>query len=55
MTDSDIEVLALPSLMKAFSLALESIYEQPRHSIDRVTPTPGLLDQFFNDSTGTHD
>jgi Mn-containing catalase len=38
--------------MKAFSLALESM-GKPKFSIGRVAPTPGLVDQFFNDSTGT--
>jgi Mn-containing catalase len=40
--------------MKAFSLALESI-GKPKFSIGRIAPTPGLVDQFFNDSTGTGD
>src|ERR1700742_1952273 len=40
--------------MKAFSLALESM-EKPRFSIGRIAPTPGLVNQFFNDSTGTGD
>jgi Mn-containing catalase len=38
--------------MKAFSLALESM-GKPAFSIGRIAPTPGLVDQFFNDSTGT--
>jgi Mn-containing catalase len=38
--------------MKAFTLALESM-EKPAFSIGRIAPTPGLVDQFFNDSTGT--
>ena len=38
--------------MKAFSLALESM-SKPAFSIGRIAPTPGLVDQFFNDSTGT--
>ncbi len=37
--------------MKAFSAALESM-GKPRFSIGRIPPTPGLVDQFFNDSTG---
>jgi Mn-containing catalase len=37
--------------MKAFTLALESM-GQPRFMIGRIPPTPGLVDQFFNDSTG---
>ena len=38
--------------MKAFALALESM-GKPAFSIGRIAPTPGLVDQFFNDSTGT--
>jgi Mn-containing catalase len=38
--------------MKAFGLALESM-GKPSLSIGRLAPTPGLVDQFFNDSTGT--
>ncbi len=37
--------------MKAFTAALESL-QKPRFSIGRIPPTPGLVDQFFNDSTG---
>jgi Mn-containing catalase len=37
--------------MKAFTAALESM-GKPRFSIGRLPPTPGLVDQFFNDSTG---
>jgi Mn-containing catalase len=40
--------------MKAFSRALESM-NKPAFSIGRIAPTPGLVDQFFNDSTGTGD
>src|SRR5881227_4218493 len=40
--------------MKAFSLALENM-SKPAFSIGRIAPTPGLVDQFFNDSTGTGD
>jgi manganese catalase len=40
--------------MKAFALALESM-GKPAFSIGRVAPTPGLVNQFFNDSTGTGD
>jgi Mn-containing catalase len=40
--------------MKAFALALESM-GKPAFSIGRIAPTPGLVDQFFNDSTGTGD
>src|SRR5687767_13223323 len=37
--------------MKAFTLALESM-GKPRFQIGQIPPTPGLVDQFFNDSTG---
>ena len=37
--------------MRAFTLALESM-GKPAFSIGRVAPTPKLVDQFFNDSTG---
>lgn len=40
--------------MKAFSLALETL-EKPSLSIGRIPPTPGMVDQFFNDSTGVGD
>src|SRR6187401_1561614 len=40
--------------MKAFTAALESL-KKPRFSIGRIPPTPGLVDQFFNDSTGVGD
>ncbi len=40
--------------MKAFTLALESM-GKPRFSIGKIPPTPGLVDQFFNDSTGDGD
>ncbi|MBW0004570.1 MAG: DUF892 family protein [Hyphomicrobiales bacterium] len=40
--------------MKAFTLALESL-ERPRFSIGRLAPSAKLVDQFFNDSTGTGD
>src|SRR5437660_5368404 len=40
--------------MKAFMLALESM-QKPAFSIGRIPPTPGLVDQYFNDSTGTGD
>lgn len=40
--------------MKAFALALESM-KKPAFSIGRLPPTPGLVDQFFNDSTGRGD
>ena len=37
--------------MKAFTLALETM-GKPRFSIGKIPPTPKLVDQFFNDSTG---
>jgi len=37
--------------MKAFTAALESL-KKPQFSIGKIPPTPGLVDQFFNDSTG---
>jgi Mn-containing catalase len=40
--------------MKAFTAALESL-GKPRFEIGRIPPTPGLVDQFFNDSTGVGD
>jgi Mn-containing catalase len=40
--------------MKAFTAALESM-AKPIFSIGRIPPTPGLVDQFFNDSTGIGD
>src|SRR3954467_7650187 len=40
--------------MKAFTAALESL-GKPTFSIGKIPPTPGLVDQFFNDSTGTGD
>src|SRR6201992_1810572 len=40
--------------MKAFTAALESL-GKPKFSIGRIPPTPGLVDQYFNDSTGTGD
>ena len=40
--------------MKAFALALESM-NKPAFSIGRIAPTPGLVDQLFNDSTGNGD
>src|SRR5580692_6531167 len=40
--------------MKAFTAALESM-GKPTFSIGRIPPTPGLVDQYFNDSTGTGD
>lgn len=40
--------------MKAFTAALESL-GRPRFQIGQIPPTPGLVDQFFNDSTGSGD
>jgi Mn-containing catalase len=40
--------------MKAFALALESL-GKPAFSVGRIAPTPGLVNQFFNDSTGAGD
>jgi Mn-containing catalase len=40
--------------MKAFALALESM-GKPAFSIGRIPPTPELVTQYFNDSTGTGD
>src|SRR3954451_10581332 len=40
--------------MKAFTAALESL-EKPAFSIGRIPPTPELVSQYFNDSTGTGD
>jgi Mn-containing catalase len=40
--------------MKAFALALQSM-SKPAFSIGRIAPTPGLVNQFFNESTGSGD
>src|SRR6202035_2475967 len=40
--------------MRAFTLALESM-GKPSFSIGKIAPTPKLVDQFFNDSTGEGD
>ena len=40
--------------MKAFTAALENL-GKPEFSIGRIPPTPELVDQYFNDSTGTGD
>ena len=40
--------------MKAFAAALESM-GKPRFSIGKIAPTAGLVDQYFNDSTGQGD
>lgn len=37
--------------MKAFTFALESL-GKPIFSIGKLPPTPGIVDQYFNDSTG---
>jgi len=40
--------------MKAFTAALESM-QKPAFSIGQIPPTPGLVNQYFNDSTGQGD
>jgi Mn-containing catalase len=40
--------------MKAFMLGLESLGKDPL-SVGAIPPTPGLVDQYFNDSTGQGD
>jgi Mn-containing catalase len=40
--------------MRAFTAALESMGKPP-FSIGRIAPTPSLVDQYFNDSTGEGD
>jgi Mn-containing catalase len=40
--------------MKAFTAALDSL-GKPAFSIGAIPPTPGLVDQYFNDSTGVGD
>ena len=40
--------------MKAFAAALESM-EKPAFSIGRIAPSAGIVNQFYNDSTGTGD
>src|SRR6195952_1427201 len=40
--------------MKAFMLALDSL-GKPALSIGKIPPTPGVVDQYFNDSTGSGD
>src|SRR6201996_7609289 len=37
--------------MRAFTAALETM-DKPRFSIGTIAPTEGLVDEFFNDSTG---
>jgi manganese catalase len=40
--------------MKAFTAALESLGKD-RFTIGKIPPTPGLVNQYFDDSTGTGD
>jgi Mn-containing catalase len=40
--------------MKAFAAALESLGKDP-FTIGKIPPTPGLVDQYFNDSTAEGD
>src|SRR5437763_12974040 len=40
--------------MKAFAAALESM-KKPAFAVGRIAPTPRLVNQFFNDSTGLGD
>lgn len=40
--------------MKAFAAALESM-EKPAFSIGRIAPSAGVVNQFYNDSTGSGD
>jgi len=40
--------------MKAFMLALDSLGKDPL-SVGRIPPTPGIVDRYFNDSTGEGD
>ena len=40
--------------MKAFAAALESM-KKPAFSVGRIAPTPGLVNQFFDDSSGVGD
>src|SRR5437764_808561 len=40
--------------MKAFTIALETM-NKPAFTIGKIPPTKGLVDQFFNDSTGKGD
>ena len=37
--------------MRAFTAALESM-EKPSFAVGIIEPTPGLVDQYFNGSTG---
>jgi Mn-containing catalase len=40
--------------MKAFMIALESLGKNPL-AVGKIPPTPGLVDQYFNDSSGEGD
>ncbi len=40
--------------MKVFAAALDSL-EKPRFSVGKIAPTAGLVNQYFNDSTGVGD
>jgi Mn-containing catalase len=40
--------------MKAFAAALQSMGKDP-FTIGKIPPTPGIVDQFFNDSTNDGD
>ncbi len=40
--------------MKAFTLALESM-GKPAFSIGKIPPTPGIVDEYYNESTGEGD
>ena len=40
--------------MKAFMAALDSMGKDPL-SIGKIPPTPGIVDEFYNDSTGEGD
>ena len=41
--------------MKAFTRARWKVLEKPAFAIGRIAPTAGLVDQFFNESTGEGD
>jgi Mn-containing catalase len=40
--------------MKAFMLGLDSLGKNPL-SVGKLAPTPGVVDEYFNDSTGSGD
>ncbi len=40
--------------MKAFAAALASMGKDP-FTVGQIPPTPGIVDQFFNDSTNDRD